>query len=111
MGYPDIKNSLGVVGYREGKDGYNYLFLDGSGDYRIYFSSKKPEFSLVYSNGIVESFEKGEKEYILKIRSHVPLELRLESACPLYINGKYYKEGFVNFKGGSYAQIKAICTN
>jgi len=110
-GYPDMKASSGVIGYREGKDGYNYLFLDGSGDYKLFFSQSKPEFNLLYSNGFVESFEKKDREYILRLRSYVPLEVRLWSSCLTYINRKPYKKGLIDYKGGNYAEIKAVCAD
>lgn len=110
-GYPDTEKSKGVVGYREGKDGYNYLFLDGSGDYYVVFSSQKPKFALLYSNGYVESFERKGKEYSLRLSSYLPLEVRLETSCKVFINGKAYNAGVVEFKGGKHADIKAVCTD
>jgi hypothetical protein len=110
-GYPDTEKSKGMVGYREGKDGYNYLFLDGSGDYYVVFSYQKPKFALLYSNGYVESFERKGKEYSLRLSSYLPLAVRLETSCKVFINGKAYNPGVVEFKGGKRADIKAVCTN
>ncbi len=100
-----------MVGYKEGKDGYNYLFLDGSGDYYVVFSSQKPKFALLYSNGYVESFEREGKEYSLKLSSYLPLAISLETSCKVFINGKAYDPGVVEFKGGKHADIKAVCTD
>ncbi|WP_448587961.1 bifunctional glycoside hydrolase 114/ polysaccharide deacetylase family protein [Thermocrinis sp.] len=110
-GYPDMRKSSGIVGYREGKDGYKYLFLDGSGDYKVFFSRNKPEFALLYSNGYVKKFEKSDKGYVLVLESYTPLAVRLESKCKVYVDGGIYKGEFVDFTGGKHAEIKAVCSD
>jgi len=71
FGFPDIKESKGVVGFFTDSDN-TYLHLDGSGDYIIKFSKEKPKnFYLISSNGQVESFIKQENTYILKLKAYV----------------------------------------
>jgi hypothetical protein len=60
-GYPDTEKGRGVVGYREGKDGYNYLFLDGSGDYYLVFSSQKPSLHFYTQTAMWKALKEKEK--------------------------------------------------
>lgn len=75
------------------------------------FSSQKPKFALLYSNGYVENSERKGKEYRLRLSSYLPLEVRLETSCKVFINGKAYNPGVFEFKGGKHADIKAVCTD
>lgn len=100
LGFPDIRKSKGVVGFSIGVDEI-YVHLDGSGDYVIKLSQKKPDtFYLVSSNGQIESFTKQQNFYSIKLKSYVPLELNYEKGnCEVLLK-----------KEGKYgAEIKSVC--
>lgn len=114
VGYPDIKNSKGVVGYTTNNNGSYYVHLDNSGDYYICFSSKQPNFRLINSNGQIKSFIKNKNSYELKLTSYVPLEAEFEvKGCEVFIDNKKKKitKNKIILKGNKSATIKAICTD
>lgn len=99
-GFPNIKESNGIVGFSNIAEEF-YIHLDGSGDYILKLSDKKPEtFYLISSNAQVESFQKDNNVYLIKLKSYVPLELNYEKGkCELSIK-----------KEDKYAaEIKAVC--
>jgi len=106
LGFPDPLKSKGLVGFRKVKD-YYYLHLDGSGDYLIYFSSQKPYFYLVSSNGRVEYFKKEGNKLLLKLKAFVPLEAELGGRCKVFLKGKEVK-GKLKLKEKE-ALLEALC--
>ena len=76
LGYPDIAASSGVVGYKEAQ-GYRYLHLDGSGDYRLILRHSRPVLPcLIEANGRVKSYRKREKRIRISLQSHVAVKAR-----------------------------------
>lgn len=114
----DIDKSIGVVGYKKIKNS-TYLHLDGSGFYKIVAANHKPSFMLVDSNGQIESFKKGDDVYHLRLKSNIPLELKVyaDHRCKilvrgrdynLKINGKIYEYTFKREKEG---YVEANCSS
>ncbi|RUM29884.1 MAG: polysaccharide deacetylase, partial [Aquifex sp.] len=114
FGFPDLKKSKGVVGYR--KIGNNiYVHLDDSGYYRIYFTKKEPKdaFRLVFSNGKVKNFLKIDNKISFELRSYISLSAKIFAGnCRVFIDGKEQRKKLIDLKKEKkYAKIEAICTN
>ncbi len=109
-GYPDLKRSRGVVGYRESGN-FLYVHLDGSGTYEIFLSEREPEFRIVSTNGVVREFVKGEGTYELSLSSYADLELEWEGSCRVYLNGKELKERKLRLPGVRDGKVKAVCAD
>ena len=74
MGFPDIKNSKGVVGFSD-KNDIRYIHLDGSGLCKLSLQKNSPNFPyLIESNGVLKSFKKDENKIIYKLSSHQNIE-------------------------------------
>ncbi len=118
MGYPDMKRSKGVVGYRVA-GGLEYISLDNSGNYLVYFNKNRPAFRLVEANGMVSFFKKSGDTYTLALETdpYVPLHFSIEAKdCRMDISGKgkyseTQKKDIFNyrFKNAEKAYIKASC--
>ncbi len=109
-GYPDIKNSKGVIGYTE--EGENlYIHLDGSGDYEVVFSKKpSPWFRIVSTNALVKHYERNGNEIHISLESYTPISLTLDTGgCRVSVNGKEISTGRISLEGGLNAEIKATC--
>lgn len=93
FGYPDLKNSKGVIGFYEYNNNY-YLSLDGSGNYKIMFINKKPNIPyLVQSNARIVSIKPWHlKSNIQKVK------IKFSKKVKLITKNKYkYKNGFYYF--------------
>lgn len=112
-GYPDIENGKGILGYSEKNDCF-YVHLDGSGNYFLKFTQKKPKFRLVEANGQVEKWEYKDGVVFLELKAYVPLDLTIETSCKVFINDSLLKPDFKNEvlnikRKEHYATIKALC--
>ncbi|MFN3947721.1 MAG: bifunctional glycoside hydrolase 114/ polysaccharide deacetylase family protein, partial [Aquificaceae bacterium] len=87
--YPLIFESRGVLGFKHVNDSL-YISLDNSGDYRIVFGGKEPDFYLVSSNGQIISSTKEGKNVSFKIKSYLPLEyeIHVRENCEINIKPK-----------------------
>ena len=117
-GYPNIKASKGVVGYRI-INGREYIALSNSGSYYLLLSRKKPNFRLVEANGMVKFFRKLKTGYrlILKSNPDVPLHFEIQSSvCEIKVKGgreyaKTINAGIFNYKllKGRKTYVEAEC--
>ncbi len=114
--YPNIFESKGVVGFSYINNSL-YVSLDNSGDYKIVFGEKEPDFYLVSSNGqIVESVKEG-KNISFKIRSYLPLEYEIHANKNCEVNLKpkpatVEKNGSLikaKYKEGKEGEVEARC--
>ncbi len=73
-GYPDLKNSKGVIGFWDEKYA-RYIHLDNKKEHTLILSEKKPnDIYLKESNAKLIDFFKDENKTIFKLRSYVKLE-------------------------------------
>jgi hypothetical protein len=92
MGYPDLKESKGVVGFYE----YNnqlYMSLDGSGDYKIKFTDKRPALPYIeQSNARIKSADINKRYFHLI--GYVPVKVKLKNIdnCRVITDKKFKKE-------------------
>ena len=117
-GYPNMKLSKGIVGYRI-INGREYIALSNSGSYYLIMSRKKPNFRLIEANGMIKFFRKSKTGYQLTLKSnpYVPLHFAIQSSeCKIKVknSGKYLKTvngGMFNYKllNGRKAYVKAVC--
>lgn len=117
-GYPDMKTSRGVIGYRM-INGREYIALSNSGNYYLAFSPGRPDFRLVESNGMVRFFKKTKNGYRFTLESnpYIPLHFAVRSAsCKVIVSGKGGYNGTIkgdifNYKfiNGRKAYVKASC--
>ena len=117
-GYPNIKLSKGVVGYRI-INGMEYIALSNSGKYYLIMSRKKPDFRLVEANGMIKFFKKIKNGYQLMLKSnpYVPLHFAIQSyECKITLenSGKHVKTvngNIFNYKllNGRKSYVKAAC--
>ncbi len=91
MGYPDLRRSRGVVGYRDTKQG-RYLHLDGSGDVWLKLRPTPPTDTpyLIASNARIAYAKRSQKELHVRLSAHVPLRARfyLPRGCRVSILGR-----------------------
>ncbi|WP_457569068.1 endo alpha-1,4 polygalactosaminidase [Desulfurobacterium sp.] len=115
-GYPDIKNSKGVVGYRKINNSL-YISFDNSGNYELKLSkTDKNPFVVIESNGIITDFIKEKGNYKISFKGYVPLEITIrEEGCNVKSSGNpeiFQKGNIIRFrfkeKTGS---IEATCKN
>ncbi len=90
LGLPDLASSRGLAGYKREK-GFSYLHLDGSGDYRLYFSSSPRDLPRIEeSSALITSFERRERGFVARLRARSRGEIILagEAGCLITLNGK-----------------------
>jgi len=113
IGYPDLKRSRGVLGFREHTDTL-YVHLDGSGD-NLLILTKKPSTdwaNLVSTNAITESYRRTSRGFELELRAYMPLEIEIDTGiCDVKIDGLPVKRGKVHFRGELNAKVEAVCPN
>ena len=87
FGYPDIKNSKGVIGWWD-YDNQRYISLDGSGFYKIKFTKNSKECRLIQSNARIIST----KPFKLKALFQ-PVKIRISKECKIKTKYRYKKIG------------------
>ena len=117
-GYPNMKLSKGVVGYRI-INGREYIALSNSGSYYLRLSHKKPNFRLIEANGMIKFFKKTKNGYLFKLKSnpYVPLHFKIQSSeCKIKIKDskrfiKTVKGNIFSYKliYGRKAYVEAKC--
>ncbi|NPA42110.1 MAG: polysaccharide deacetylase [Aquificae bacterium] len=109
-GYPDLKESRGIVGFKE-EGNLIYIHLDGSGNSYLKLTPRPPRwFNLISSNGKVVHYEKVGGRINLRLLSHLPAEVEFDTgACEVKVNGIEYEPGIHTFRGGKEVEIEATC--
>ena len=108
-GFPDIKRSKGVIGFREEKD-FLYIHLDNSGRYILKFTTSYPPFWLEQANGKIVKFLKKGRGYIYEFTSYVPLKVVFKNKkCEIIFRGKTFKGKEVKLSGAKHEKIKVLC--
>ncbi len=112
-GYPDLEKSEGVVGYST-INSSRYIYLDGSGDYKVIFTDKPQNVYLVYANGIVENFKRNNDIMSITFKSYIPLIAKIKAHYCESPDAKVYHEndtwiikGSKDFTG--YETSKVVC--
>ncbi len=108
MGYPDLKESKGVIGYKK-EGNVIYIHLDGSGEsYVKLIKNIEREFLNVESfNGQISDFIRDDTYIRIELFSYVKPELDvLSEACKVNIS---IEENKANKEGKYYAKIEATC--
>ncbi|MGC8650961.1 MAG: hypothetical protein ACP5S8_08375, partial [Hydrogenobaculum sp.] len=112
-GYPDLNKSIGVVGYSD-INNKRYIYLDGSGDYRLVFTNTPQSLYLIYANGIVKRFKRENSSMLIVFKSYIPLLAKIKakycksSDAHVYNdNGIWIVKGKKDFKG--YEKSEVIC--
>ncbi len=111
MGYPDLRRSLGVLGFREHGD-VLYVHLDGSGD-NLLILTEKPAAewaNLVSTNAITRNYLRTANGFELELKAYIPIELEIDTGpCEVKVNGLPLVKGRAHFKGEFNAEVEAVC--
>ncbi len=112
-GYPDLNRSIGVVGYSN-INNQRYIYLDGSGDYKLVFTNTPQSLYLIYANGIVKKFKRENGSMLIVFKSYIPLLAKIKAkyckssdASVYNDNGIWIVKGKKDFKG--YEKSEVIC--
>ncbi len=101
LGYPDLKKSKGIVGFFP-YDGNYYLSLDGSGEYKLYFTKKKPKKVYLYQSNA--RIVKVNKNYYKLKAALVNVKVKFKNFKNCKVISKYrykIKNGWIYFNSPS----------
>ena len=109
-GEPDLPRSKGLAGFKKEKDS-TYIHLDGSGDYRIYFSSRAAAIPYIEeASAIIDGFTRDSRGFkaVLTARGRGEVVISNAAGCRLALNGKLSGNPVKLAKSGDY-EIACEC--
>ncbi len=107
LGKPDLRRSRGVAGFKREKD-RTYIHLDGSGDYRLYFTSGDPHIPYIAeSSALIESFARRGRGFAARLTARGPGGIVVNAArgCRIMLDGKAAPDEILLRKSGEYGLV------
>jgi hypothetical protein len=104
-GLPDLARSKGLAGFKK-ENGYTYLHLDGSGDYRLYFNGRGAALPYIQeSSAIINKFERDRQSFTAALTARGRGEVVIGNApgCRIKLNGALTSNPVKITRSGDYA--------